>query len=196
MSNAADPVSIIGDYYPAGSTAYEVLVRHGEQVAAKALAVAGRLGNGRADQAFLFEAAMLHDIGIFLTAVPSLGCHGGQPYIRHGVLGRDLLEDRGLPRHALVCERHVGVGLTIGDIRRQGLPLPERDMRPVTLEEEIVCYADKFFSKTTRPGRGPRAIPEILALLGRHGASRAHRFQSWVRRFENSGRSTAAPQAE
>ena len=194
MSNAVDPVSIIRDYYPAGSTAYEVLVRHGEAVAEKALNVAGRLGNGRANPAFLYEAAMLHDIGIFLTAIPSLGCHGRQPYIRHGVLGRDLLEGRGLPQHALVCERHVGVGLTIDDIQRQGLPLPERDMRPVTLEEEIVCYADKFFSKTTRPGRAARSIPEILALLGRHGASHAHRFQSWVRRFENGDPPTAAPQ--
>mgnify|MGYP006287047119 CR=1 FL=1 len=196
MEKAVDPVPIIRDYYPPGSTAYEVLVRHGEQVAEKALAVSERLASGLADTAFLYEAAMLHDIGIFLTDTPSLDCCGRQPYIRHGVLGRELLEARGLHRHALVCERHVGVGLSLRDIQGQGLPLPERDMRPVTLEEEIVCYADKFFSKSTRPDPAARSIPEIVALLGRHGAPQARRFQAWARRFDNGGTTAAAPQPE
>jgi uncharacterized protein len=192
MANAVDPVSIIRDYYPPGGTAYEVLMRHGEQVAAKALAIAGRLDAGRADTALLYEAAMLHDIGIFLTDTPSLDCRGSEPYIRHGILGRSLLEARGLAPHALVCERHVGVGLSLQDIRCQQLPLPERDMRPVTLEEEIVCYADKFFSKNTRPGQPARSISEILALLDRHGPAPVRRFQAWVRRFENGDAPAAA----
>jgi uncharacterized protein len=192
MGLRVDPAGIIGDYYPRGSTAYAILMRHGEQVAAKALAVAERLGSGATDAAFLYEAAMLHDIGIFLTDTPTLDCHGHQPYIRHGVLGRDLLEARGLHRHALICERHVGVGLSLDDIRRQRLPLPERDMRPVTLEEQIVCYADKFFSKNARPGQPARSIPDIVALLERHGASQARRFQAWARRFDNGGGPTAS----
>ena len=192
MGNRVDPAGIIGDYYPRGSAAYEIVMRHGEQVAAKALAVAEHLGSGGMDTAFLYEAAMLHDIGIYLTDTPSLDCHGREPYIRHGVLGRSLLEARGLHRHALICERHVGVGLSRDDIRRQHLPLPERDMRPVTLEEKIVCYADKFFSKNARPGQTARSIPEILALLERHGASQARRFQAWARRFDNGGRPAAA----
>lgn len=184
---AIDPVDILRDHYPPGSTAYDLLVRHGEQVAAKALAVADRWGDDLMDRAFLYEAAMLHDIGIFRTDAPQLGCRGPEPYIRHGVIGRDLLEARGLPRHALVCERHVGVGLSIADIRRQGLPLPERDMRPVTLEEEILCYADKFFSKTTRREEAARTIPDIMTLLERHGVAQARRFEIWAKRFEGGG---------
>ena len=35
-----------------------------------------------------------------------------------------MLDSEGLPQHALVCERHIGVGLTMEDIRLQKLPLP------------------------------------------------------------------------
>jgi uncharacterized protein len=184
---AIDPVRIIRDYYPPGSAAYDILMRHGEQVAAKALAVADHLEERPVDRTFLYEAAMLHDIGIFRTDTPTLDCHGTEPYIRHGVIGRNLLEARGLERHALVCERHVGVGLSIGDIRRQELPLPERDMRPVTLEEEIVCYADKFFSKIPREKPAMRTIDDIAALLGRHGSAPARRFVRWAQRFDKDG---------
>ena len=59
-----------------------------------------------------------------------------------------MLDMAGFPRHALVCERHTGSGLSVEDIVRQNLPLPHRDMCPVTLEEKLICYADKFFSKS------------------------------------------------
>ena len=187
-----DPIQIIRDYYSPGSVTYEMLVRHGEQVAAKALAVADHVQPAAVDKAFLYEAAMLHDIGIFRTNTPALGCHGDQPYICHGTLGRELLESRGLGPHALVCERHVGVGLSVGNIRRQKLPLPLRDMLPRTLEEEIICYADKFYSKDGRRPAVEKSIPEIIARLQSYGAPMAQRFQDWVRRFEN-GRHTPLP---
>ena len=181
-----DPTHIIREYYPPGAATYDILVRHGEQVAAKALAVADGLEKATVDRTFLYEAAMLHDIGIFRTDTPSLGCLGNQPYIRHGILGRELLEARGLDRHALVCERHVGVGLSVEDIRCQGLPLPPRDMLPLTIEEEIICYADKFYSKNGRHHVRPeRTIHEITAKLRRYGEAQLRRFQAWAQRFEN-----------
>ena len=123
-----------------------------------------------------------------MTDTPSLGCHGDHPYICHGTLGRELLEGRGLDRHALVCERHVGVGLSAGDIQRQKLPLPIRDMRPLTIEEEIICYADKFYSKNDRQNQAARTTSEIVAMLRRYGEPPVQKFQAWVRRFENGGR--------
>ena len=168
-------------------------MRHGEQVAAKALAVADHLETEGLDREFLREAAMLHDIGIFLTDTPSLGCRGDAPYIRHGTLGRELLEGHGLHRHALVCERHVGVGLSVADIRQQRLPLPLRDMRPATLEEEVICYADKFYSKNTPPGAPPRSVGRIVESLRRYGESPAKRFAAWARRFENGDRPAPPP---
>ena len=100
------------------------------------------------DLQFVEEAAMLHDIGIIKTAAESLDCYGDEPYICHGVLGAEILRAEGLDKHALVCERHTGTGLSKDYIDRHGLPIPSRDMLPVSLEEKLVCYADKFFSKT------------------------------------------------
>ncbi|MGD9330895.1 MAG: phosphohydrolase [Desulfobacterales bacterium] len=189
-----DPIRILSHYYPPGSATYDILLRHGDQVAAKALAVAEHLQPTAVDETLLYEAAMLHDIGIFQTHTPSLGCHGDQPYICHGILGRQLLEGHGLTRHALVCERHVGVGISPGDIRRQQLPLPVRDMRPQTIEEEIICYADKFYSKNAQRRSPERSIPEIIAKLERYGAPMAQRFQAWVRRFDNGPSAPRPPE--
>ena len=187
------PLHVIGNYYPPGSATYDMLVRHGEQVATKALAVAEQLDAVRIDKTFLHEAAMLHDVGIFMTDTPALGCHGDHPYICHGTLGRELLEGLGLDRHALVCERHVGVGLSVRDIEHQQLPLPVRDMRPQTIEEEIICYADKFYSKNGRQRPAGRSVPEIVTMLRHYGDRPAQRFQAWVRRFENGVGRTYPP---
>jgi uncharacterized protein len=191
--NTIDIDAVIREYYPRGSTVYGTLKRHGAQVAAKALAIADRPGFETVDKGFLFEAAMLHDIGIFMTDTPVLGCHGSHPYICHGVLGRELLENHGLPRHALVCERHVGVGLSARDIEEQQLPLPVRDMQPRTIEEEIICYADKFFSKNGNNEHTSRTAEEVAALLGRYGQAPVRRFQAWARRFENGNSAPGLP---
>jgi uncharacterized protein len=174
--------AIIADHYPPQSRAFKLLVAHGEAVARKAIAVAKRLGMRPIDHRFLVEAAMLHDIGIRDTNSPSLGCRGKHAYICHGYLGRKLLEQNGLPRHALVCERHVGVGIGVNDIRAQNLPLPLREMLPLTMEEKIVCYADKFFSKS---GNGrEKSIPAIITGLACFGSDKVERFLLWHGEFD------------
>lgn len=176
-------MGIIEKFYAPGTTAYELLVRHAEKVAEKALQTAARAGIG-ADETlkFLCEAAMLHDIGIFLTDAPKLGCFGDKPYICHGYLGRELLEKEGLPRHALVAERHVGVGLAVKDIKAQGLPLPERDMTPRSMEEIIICYADKFYSKGKDPLR-EKTVEEARASIARYGRDKLRIFDEWLKLF-------------
>jgi len=177
---------IIARYYPRGGLAGNVLRRHGALVAEAALAIARRVSGPDPDRSFIRfirEAALLHDIGIFRTSAPEIGCTGSHPYVCHGYLGRKILEERGLPAHALVCERHVGAGLTAGDIRVMSLPVPIRDMLPQTLEEEIVCFADCFFSKTPPPG-GTRHSPEdVIAMLEAYGSEKAERFRRWLDRF-------------
>jgi uncharacterized protein len=179
-----DPEAVLGRFYPPDSPTLAILRRHGRQVAQKALAVADRVAHLRPDRVFLFEAAMLHDVGIDCTQAPSLGCCGALPYVCHGVAGRRRLEEIGLPRHALVCERHVGVGLAAAEIRARGLPLPVRDMRPVSLEEEIICYADKFFSKNRLDAEHGRSLAEVVALLAPYGPEPMARFERWAQRFE------------
>ena len=177
-------IELLEEYYDPQSKAFEILVAHGEQVANKALAAAKRVPELNPDPDFIETAAMLHDIGIFQTNSPGFGCYGKHPYIRHGILGSELLQEKGHPELALVCERHVGVGISLEDIQYHRLPLPERNLIPVSIEEQIVCYADKFFSKNVNGRRAEKSIADIIDNLSRYGPEKVQRFESWVQMFE------------
>jgi uncharacterized protein len=125
---------------------------------------------------------MLHDIGIFQCNAPRIHCHGTHQYIEHGYLGADLLRNEGLPRHALVCERHTGIGLSLEMIKQKNLPLPQRDMIPVSLEEQLICYADKFFSKTQL--KKEHSIERIREYLNHYGETEVQIFNDWHLLFE------------
>ena len=150
-----NPLEIIQTCYHPESRAYEILITHSRSVADKAVAIAETHPEMELDIPFIREAALLHDIGIFLCHAPEIDCHGEAPYICHGYLGADLLRKKGYPRHALVCERHTGTGLSLELIRQRNLPVPLREMRPQSLEEQLICFADKFFSKTKLDGKNP-----------------------------------------
>jgi uncharacterized protein len=178
-----NPFSLIEKYYPCGTEAYRILLRHSELVAAKAMTVVNSLSKEEADARFVQEAALLHDIGMRFTSVTQLGCDGDLPYLCHGIKGRELLEAEGLPRHALVCERHIGVGLTATEIISQKLPLPARDMLPISLEEQIVTYADLFFSKDPNNAGLERSSDQVRQSLARFGVEKVAIFDAWHRRF-------------
>ena len=152
-------------------------------MADKAIEIAEKLNGQSVDTAFVEEAAMLHDIGIFLTDAPSLGCSGPHPYLRHGYLGARILKKEGRPKHALVCERHVGVGITRQNVLDNGLPLPARDMLPVTIEEKIICYADKFFSKNGSTPTGEKSLDMVVQELRNYGIEQVDRFREWHEKF-------------
>lgn len=174
---------LINQYYPPGTLSHEVLMRHSIRVARAAVRIAERVPHLNPDTGFIEEAAMLHDIGIFYTRSPQFGCHGVFPYICHGYLGRELLERHGLPDHARVCENHVGVGLTASDIHLYQLPIPVRDMIPMTVEEQVICYADTFFSKTPPPVGTRRNAAEVIGSLERYGRDKVETFTKWFERF-------------
>ena len=118
---------IIDKYYPAGTKCRGIFIQHSRQVADKALEIAHRC-NLDLPLETIEAAAMLHDIGIFLTDAPDISCHGTEHYICHGILGAELLRNEGFGEEiARVAERHTGAGLTIDDIDRQQLPLPRKD---------------------------------------------------------------------
>lgn len=168
------PEEIIYKYYTPGSLLHQTLVVHSAKVREKAMECARRRCLD-VDLDFVSEAAMLHDIGIFRCNAPDIHCEGSLPYICHGIEGRRILEDEGLPRHALVCERHTGAGLTVDDIIRQKLPLPLRDMTPVSMEEKLICYADKFYSKSGDI-REEKSLDRVLRSMERHGQDTLERF--------------------
>lgn len=177
---------LIHRLYAEHPEARRILLDHSRKVTRRALRI-GRFLQSRGepvDLQFLAEAAMLHDIGILGTHAPDLGCNGPDPYLRHGIIGRKILEDAGLPRHARVCERHIGVGLTARDIESQGLPLPVRDMQPETLEEQIICYADLFYSKNLKKRDREKPAEEIARKLRKYDASKVKLFSAWQKRFE------------
>jgi uncharacterized domain HDIG len=175
------PVDIIKKYYQEGSDLYKILIEHSFSVADKALAIAKNHPELNLDPDFIYEASVLHDIGIFLTDAPDIHCSGKYPYICHGYLGSDLLKKEGFPKHALVCERHTGAGISKEKILDRKLPLPLRDMLPVSLEEQLICFADKFYSKTKL--RKEKPIEKIRRSLSKHGSESVKRFDDWYKLF-------------
>ncbi|MCI9285058.1 MAG: HDIG domain-containing protein [Muribaculaceae bacterium] len=165
---------VIDKYYPPGTPRRVIYLSHCKAVAGLAMEIAERKNLPlKADD--VWSAAMLHDIGIFLTDAPSIGCTGTEPYIRHGILGAELLRREGMPESwARVAERHTGAGITIEDIDTQSLPLPRRDYVPETLLERLVCYADKFYSKSGDMKR--KSIDRVIASMERISQATLDRF--------------------
>ncbi|WP_029906459.1 HDIG domain-containing metalloprotein [Prevotella sp. 10(H)] len=174
-------LAIIEKYYTKDSDLYNILVRHSTDVTKKALDIAGNHPELHIDTKFVAEAAMLHDIGIFMTNAPSIKCFGIEPYLAHGYLGCELLTKLGYPIHGLVCERHTGTGLSLEEIIESKLPLPHRDMRPVSMEEKLICFSDCFFSKT-RPGE-ERSIDKVRQSLSKFGEDSVRQFDKWCAMF-------------
>ncbi len=173
--------SIIDRYYPEGTPLRDTLIRHSRSVADKALEINKQHSLGL-DPAMVEAGAMLHDIGIFLTDAPSIHCHGTEHYIRHGVLGAALLRENGYPEWAArIAERHTGAGLTAQEIEEQHLPLEPHDLLPETTLEKLICYADKFYSKSGAMTEKP--LDRVIASLARHGAPTLARFTALHRLF-------------
>lgn len=176
-----DVQAVFNKYYQPGTPLYNSVWSHSRLVADKALQLAQAHPELEIDLGFVYEAAMIHDIGVFLTNAPSIYCTGDQPYICHGVLGAELMRADGYPRHALVCERHTGTGLTVADIIAQNLPLPHRDMCPVSLEEKLVCFADKFYSKSNPDREKP--LDKVRKSVARYGEDSLRRFEEMAALF-------------
>ena len=186
-----DYLHIIYYYYGEDSQLRRLLLHHSRQVADRCLLIAGRHPELSLDAAFLEPAAMLHDIGICRCQAPSIYCNGTEPYICHGLIGAGMLRslppsvgvpERELEGFARVCERHTGTGLTRLQIESRQLPLPPRDYVPQTLEEQVVCYADKFYSKS-HPERC-LTVEQAARSLEKFGSEGVEKFLRWSEMFE------------
>lgn len=181
MDTKSFPYTIIDKYYPEENQLRHILLTHSEQVAKKALQVADIHPELQLDRQFLEEASLLHDIGIFLCDAPGIQCFGSYRYICHGYLGAELMRREGYERHALVCERHTGAGLSLSQIEVQDLPVPHRDMLPVSMEELVICFADKFFSKTKL--NEEKTVEQARRSLLKFGEEGVERFDRWCQMF-------------
>lgn len=186
MTTDIHPAKIISKYYSSNPVAWKILLDHSRKVTQRALKIAHSLySQGEPiDLKFVAEAAMLHDIGMILTDTPELDCHGAGSYLQHGIRGKEILEQEGLFKHARVCERHIGVGLTATEILQQQLPLPARDMQPETLEEQIISYADLFYSKNLKNREDEKTPEEVRDKLKKYGRKKVAIFDQWLEKFE------------
>lgn len=173
---------IIDKYYPEDNALRHILITHSTLVMERAVRICDAHPELGINRQFVIEAAMLHDIGIFKCNAPSIHCTGDAPYICHGRIGAELLRAEGYPMHARVCERHTGAGLAKQEIVSQHLPLPEQDFLPETIEEKLICYADKFYSKSHLEHQ--KSFEEAVRSLQKFGEEGVLRFMEWKKIFE------------
>lgn len=171
------------DKYITNPLTKNIYLIHVTLVTAKALKIAKGMGLTPEQVVFIEEASMLHDIGIVKVFAQDLGCSGTLEYICHGTQGREILEAEGLSEHALVAERHTGVGLSKQKIIEQNLPIPQRDMLALSIEEKIISWADLFYSK--RPGNlfKERTIEKAFESIAKYGVEDQKTFREWEAMF-------------
>ncbi len=181
--------SLFRHFYPEDTPLRRLLLRHSLQVQEKALALAASSGVPL-NLSLVRDGALLHDVGVGRCHAPGILCLGEEPYLRHGLLGGEMLRQWGrehgcLPEMeplARICERHTGAGLSREEILRQGLPLPPQDFLPETPEEKLVCLADKFFSKSGDMEEKSRE--QVVGSLARFGAETRQRLRDLFALFQ------------
>jgi uncharacterized protein len=139
------------------------VINHCIAVTDYALKLASKLQQkGKTIDLLLVEAGgLLHDLGRSKTHT-----------VDHAVVGGQMAETLGLSEGVLrIIKRHVGAGIT--DEEAYVLGWPRDTYVPQTLEEKIVCYADKRVDQ-----RGMVPIEnEITRLLGDDKVAAAERVR-------------------
>ncbi|WP_019629993.1 HD domain-containing protein [Actinomadura atramentaria] len=165
--------------YAPTRAAFDLVFTHCEivrEIADQLLARASGL-----DADLVRAGCLLHDIGVYRLYGPD-GRFDGADYIRHGVLGHEILAAEGFTEELCrFCSCHTGMGITRADVERQGLPLPLADYVAQTDEEELVMYADKFHSKTTPPTFV--SGPTFLTHVRRFGEDKVTEFARLTEKF-------------
>ena len=158
------------------------------EIAEQLLAAAGDV-----DGCLVRAGALLHDIGVY-GLYDDAGEIDHASYIRHGVLGHELLAREGLPeRICRFASHHTGVGISGDDVIRQGLPLPVADYMAETREEMLVMYADKFHTKAA-----PAAfltVAQCAASIARFGPGKVAAFEALREEFGEPDLAAGVPTA-
>ncbi len=160
--------------------AFDLVYTHCAIVCGIAEQLLRRAGPGP-DAELVRAGSLLHDIGVY-RLYDTDGNLNHAEYVRHGLLGHELLAGEGFPEaFCRFASCHTGVGLSREDVRRQGLPLPPADYLAVSAEEQLVMYADKFHSKTDPPVF--LTAGSYAASIRRFGEDKAAVFGSLRERF-------------
>lgn len=104
--------------------------------------------NLQVDEDLVRAGCQLHDIGVYQLFKPDGAFYEPVLYTLHGLFGQEIVEAEGLGAVlGDVITRHIGAGITKEDIVKNGLPLPHTDFIPISVEEQLVSYADNFHTK-------------------------------------------------
>ncbi len=157
--------------------AFDLVFTHCRIVGDIAWQLSSRRGPGLGVDTDLVRAgSLLHDIGVY-RLYDGAGNLDHANYIRHGLLGDELLHEEGFPE--VICRfasRHTGVGISREDVLSQQLPIPPADYLAETGEERLVMYADKFHSKSAPPVF--LTAPAYAARVRRFGEEKVKAFQA------------------
>ncbi len=118
----------------------EKVIQHTQAVSALAVEIAKQVQakNHPVNLQLVEVGALLHDLGRSQT-------HS----VDHAIVGAKLAQQEGLPEEIVsIIKRHVGAGITSEEA--QWLGWPKDNYVPQTLEEKIVCYADKRIDSNKR----------------------------------------------
>lgn len=116
------------------------VIKHCKTVTALAIkiAIACKEKGQKVNTQLVEIGALLHDIGRSETHA-----------VNHGVVGASIARELDLPDSVVaIIEHHVGGGIDIDEARQMGWPISS--YLPQTLEEKIVCYADKLIEGNRR----------------------------------------------
>ena len=179
-----DEILVLHKKHSPTPTALDLVYTHCEIVCGIAEQLYSRLSASTAIDIDLVRAGcLLHDIGVY-RLYDDAGRLDGANYIRHAILGYELLHEEGLPE--VICRfasHHTGVGLTRADVIAQRLPLPPADYLAESDDERLVMYADKFHSKKTPPILLTAAAYAVS--VRRFGEEKVTAFQAMQATFGN-----------
>lgn len=174
---------IIQKFYQNDTQLCQLLVLHSQKVRDKALSILDMPHNKSLDidKQLVIDGAMLHDIGIVACDAPGIGCHGDAPYIEHGKIGAKMMRSLGLEvlsasgieaeyleKIARICERHTGAGLP--------------GYEPESIEEKLVCLADKFYSKSGNPAQ-EKPMERVKRSMAKFGDENVRKFEDLCQTF-------------
>ncbi|MCH5229819.1 MAG: HD domain-containing protein [Muribaculaceae bacterium] len=171
-------------YYSDNHELRRIILIHSQQVAKKALAIA-KEKHLKLNDNDIYVAAMLHDIGVVKCNAPDIYARGTLPYLQHGCEGKKILDEIGLYKYGRICLTHTGSGITKEEIIKRNLPLPPQDMLPKTLLEKLICYADKFYSKS-RDLKKEKNLDQIMEQMAGFGEESLNRFLELHNLFNTS----------
>ncbi len=164
--------------YSSSSKDFEIVADHSLAVLEKSLGIIRKKKLYQIDLDLVIAGCLLHDIGTFKFIK---NFHLKQDdYIKHGIIGGEILRKEGLNKVALIAERHTGAGISKKEIIKNNFPLPKKDFLPLTLEQKLVCYADNFHSKSGKKDN----LKSVRKEMREYGEEVFKRFMEMEKMFE------------